>query len=68
MYNTTNQPVTTAQALPADLNVNNVATVGDVLNAGFNLQGNGKARDLVKPYDTVNFADGAGISCGNNCG
>ena len=37
---------------------NNAATVGDVLNAGWNLQGNGKAVDFVKPYDTVNFRDG----------
>ena len=38
--------------------VNNAATVGDVLNAGWNLQNNGDARDFVKPYDTVNFVDG----------
>ena len=37
---------------------NNAATVSDVLNAGFNVQGNGKAVDFVKPYDTVNFRDG----------
>jgi len=37
---------------------NNAATVGDVLNAGWNLQGNGKDVDFVKPYDTVNFIDG----------
>ncbi|EGT74545.1 ESPR-type extended signal peptide-containing protein [Haemophilus haemolyticus] len=37
---------------------NNAATIGDVLNAGWNLQGNGKAVDFVKPYDTVNFRDG----------
>ncbi|MCI7479611.1 MAG: YadA-like family protein [[Pasteurella] aerogenes] len=57
-YNTKNQPVTTSQALPADLNVNNAATVGDILNAGWNLQGNGTAKDFVKPYDTVNFING----------
>ncbi|WP_273392163.1 YadA-like family protein, partial [Actinobacillus porcinus] len=39
---------------------NNAATVGDVLNAGWNLQGNGSAVDFVKPYDTVNFVDGVG--------
>ena len=38
---------------------NNAATVSDVLNAGWNLQNNGEARDFVKPYDTVNFVDGA---------
>ena len=37
---------------------NNAATVSDVLNAGFNVEGNGKAVDFVKPYDTVNFRDG----------
>ena len=40
------------------INPNNAATVGDVLNAGWNLQNNGAARDFVKPYDTVNFVDG----------
>ncbi|MFB2588639.1 YadA family autotransporter adhesin, partial [Acinetobacter sp. c1-l78] len=40
--------------------LNNAATVGDVLNAGFNLQNNGTARDFVKPYDTVNFVNGKG--------
>ena len=41
---------------------NNAATVGDVLNAGWNLQNNGTAKDLVKPYDTVNFIDGEGTT------
>ncbi|ANB91781.1 hypothetical protein MOVS_07110 [Moraxella ovis] len=41
---------------------NNAATVGDVLNAGFNLQANGKAADFVKAYDTVNFVNGAGTT------
>ncbi|WP_374057332.1 ESPR-type extended signal peptide-containing protein, partial [Haemophilus parainfluenzae] len=39
---------------------NNAATVSDVLNAGWNLQNNGAARDFVKPYDTVNFINGKG--------
>ena len=39
---------------------NNAATVSDVLNAGWNLQNNGKDKDFVKPYDTVNFVDGKG--------
>jgi len=39
---------------------NNAATVSDVLNAGWNLQNNGEARDFVKPYDTVNFINGKG--------
>ena len=38
---------------------NNAATVSDVLNAGWNLQNNGEARDFVKPFDTVNFVNGA---------
>ncbi|MDK4625408.1 ESPR-type extended signal peptide-containing protein, partial [Kingella kingae] len=41
---------------------NKAATVGDVLNAGWNLQGNGQAVDFVKPYDTVNFVNGAGTT------
>ena len=40
------------------INPNNAATVGDVLNAGWNLQNNGTEKDFVKPYDTVNFVDG----------
>nr|WP_314738836.1 hypothetical protein [uncultured Haemophilus sp.] len=43
-------------------NVNNAATVGDVLNAGWNLQNNGAAKDFVKPYDTVNFKNGTGTT------
>ena len=35
---------------------NYAATLGDVLNAGWNLQANGSAVDFVKPYDKVNFA------------
>ena len=55
---------TTSQAKPDNIKniVNNAATVGDVLNAGWNLQGNGKAVDFVKPYDTVNFVDGIGTT------
>ena len=50
--------ITTAQTAP-DLTknqYNHAATLGDVLNAGWNLQANGSAVDFVKPYDTVNFA------------
>ena len=32
------------------------------MNAGWNLQGNGKDVDFVKPYDTVNFIDGEGTT------
>ena len=51
-------PNTTDKAGNNYINPNNAATVGDVLNAGWNLQGNGDAKDFVKPYDTVNFVDG----------
>ena len=44
------------------VNKNNAATVGDVLQAGWNLQNNGAEKDFVKPYDTVNFIDGDGTS------
>ena len=40
----------------------NAATVGDVLNAGWNLTQKGEARDFVKPYDTIDFIDGKGTS------
>ena len=39
---------------------NNAATVKDVLNAGFNVQGNGAAKDFVTHGDTINFANGRG--------
>nr|WP_314738835.1 hypothetical protein [uncultured Haemophilus sp.] len=54
-------PLTATQAAEiAKNNASNAATVGDVLNAGWNLQNNGEARDFVKPYDTVNFVNGTG--------
>jgi hep_Hag family protein len=56
---------TTSGKLPegADApNTSNAATVGDVLNAGWNLTEKGGARDFVKPYDTVDFIDGKGTS------
>ena len=52
------QPAPTLGTEANQVNVSNAATVGDVLNAGWNLQNNGEARDFVKPYDTVNFVDG----------
>ena len=63
----TNAP-TTEQAAPTlgkganEVNPNNAATVGDVLNAGWNLQENGTAKDFVTPYDTVNFINGDGTT------
>ncbi|HDR1021191.1 TPA: YadA-like family protein [Pasteurella multocida] len=63
---------TKAQAIPDELNpdsatfnkaaLNNAATLGDVLNAGWNLQANDAAKDFVKPFDTINFADGTGTT------
>ncbi|MDO4433193.1 MAG: ESPR-type extended signal peptide-containing protein, partial [Alysiella sp.] len=52
---------TTVQAAPTNVAAinNNAATVGDVLNAGWNLQQNGTAKDFVRPYDTVDFANGS---------
>lgn len=40
----------------------NAATVGDILNAGWNIQEKGTAKDFVKAYDTVNFDEGNGTS------
>ena len=51
-------PNTADAAKPNYVNTHNAATVGDVLQAGWNLQNNGAARDFVKPYDTVNFVNG----------
>ena len=57
---TNHAPVNTKDAAASNyVNPNNAATVGDVLNAGWNLQNNGTAKDFVKPYDTVNFVNGA---------
>lgn len=42
-YNAANNPVSKSQSLPQAINTSNAATVGDVLNSGFNLQGNGAA-------------------------
>ena len=55
-------PNTTEATGPNYVNPNNAATVGDVLQAGWNLQNNGAEKDFVKPYDTVNFADGNGTT------
>ena len=47
-------------ALTANNKGNNAATVNDVLNAGFTVQGNGQDKDFVTHGDTVNFANGQG--------
>ena len=61
------EPMTSATAPTlgteaGQVNKNNAATVGDVLQAGWNLQNNDAAKDLVKPYDTVNFVNGEGTT------
>ena len=59
----TTVPTTKADApINVDDIKNNAATVGDVLQSGWNLQGNGEEKDFVKPYDTVNFANGDGTT------
>ncbi|MDO4450110.1 MAG: YadA C-terminal domain-containing protein, partial [Moraxella sp.] len=62
--NTAGVAPTKGQALPelTPAQLSNAATIGDVLNAGWNLQNNGEARDFVKPYDIVNFVDGKGTT------
>ena len=54
--------ITKTQAAPilTPSQYNYAATLGDVLNAGWNLQANGSAVDFVKPYDKVNFASADG--------
>lgn len=47
-----------SQGLADNTDKTRAASIGDVLSAGFNLQGNGEAVDFVSTYDTVNFADG----------
>lgn len=45
---------------PNNLTTTNAATLGDVLNTGWNLKANDDALDFVRPYDSVKFQDGAG--------
>ncbi|WP_434353434.1 YadA-like family protein [Psychrobacter sp. HD31] len=57
---TTNIDDTTQEVSPKPTYVSgSAATIDDVLNAGWNLQGNGDAKDYVRAFDTVNFADGS---------
>ncbi|MCK3657512.1 hypothetical protein A4G18_01940 [Pasteurellaceae bacterium Pebbles2] len=60
------QTGTTNQAAPTNIgdgadktSPNTAATVADILNEGWNLQENGAPKDFVKPYDIVNFNNGA---------
>ena len=50
--------VSEIKGLAQDADKTRAASIGDVLNAGFNLQGNGIAKDFVSTYDTINFANG----------
>lgn len=66
--NPTGNPASKSQSAPTigtadgNVNTNNAATVGDVLNSGWNLKGNGSAVDFVRAYDTVNFVNGKGTT------
>ena len=50
--------VSEIKGLAQDADKTRAASIGDVLNAGFNLQGNGNSVDFVSTYDTVNFTNG----------
>ena len=66
--NPTDKPASKSQSAPTigtadgNVNANNAATVGDILNSGWNLKGNGSAVDFVRAYDTVNFVNGKGTT------
>lgn len=66
--NPTGKPASKSQSAPTigtadgNVNANNAVTVGDVLNSGWNLKGNGSAVDFVRAYDTVNFVNGKGTT------
>ena len=57
---TTNPANNDRATLAAGNKGNNAATVNDVLNAGFTVQGNGTDKDFVTHGDTINFANGQG--------
>ena len=57
---TTNPANNDRATLAAGNKGNNAATVNDVLNAGFTVQGNGQNKDFVTHGDTINFANGQG--------
>lgn len=56
------QSAPTIGTADGNVNANNAATVGDILNSGWNLKGNGNAVDFVRAYDTVNFVNGKGTT------
>ena len=49
---------TLSQGLADNTDKTRAASIGDVLNAGFNLKNNGEAKDFVSTYDTVDFING----------
>ncbi|MDP8161893.1 YadA-like family protein [Pasteurella skyensis] len=51
---------------PTNVAAGTVATVNDVLRAGWNLQVGGKKADFVQAYDTVNFKGKNGITVTHN--
>ena len=57
---TTNPAGNDRATLAAGNKGHNAATVNDVLNAGFTVQGNGQNKDFVTHGDTINFANGQG--------
>ena len=62
-YNNHNQTTTpVSYTYPTDNSVNNAATLGDVLNAGWNLKVGGVQRDFVTHGDTVSFVKGTGTT------
>ncbi|MDG6309340.1 YadA-like family protein [Glaesserella parasuis] len=52
----------TSGSKPNSFTTTNAATLGDVLNAGWNLEANGSAVDFVQPYDKVNFTGEKGVA------
>lgn len=51
---TTNQ----GNIITSDEDKSKAASIGDILNTGFNLKNNGEDKDFVSTYDTVDFIDG----------
>ncbi|MPW56621.1 adhesin [Moraxella catarrhalis] len=51
---TTNQ----GNIITKDEDKSKAASIGDILNTGFNLKNNGEDKDFVSTYDTVDFIDG----------
>ncbi len=58
----TDNSTKTSGKKPTSPTITNAASLGDVLNAGWNLQVGSVPADFVQPYDTVNFIGGNGVS------